>query len=145
MEHAAAQPDLQRLPVNRQHDLGGKQWQGSDLPEDRGIVQRASLGADRRVEPWRIAVLELNRDAQPRARFADVEAVAAGNIEEWRDVKAFLFLLHLAIRKLGAAGCEPVAVLLAKRIADLGDHRAPPTTRAPATPADRNHSGEGTR
>src|SRR3546814_4579704 len=88
MEHAAAQPDLQRLPVNRQHDLGGKQWQGGDLSEDRGIVQRASLGADRRVEPWRIAVLELNRDAQPRARFADVEAVAAGNIEEWRDRKS---------------------------------------------------------
>ncbi|ROO29626.1 hypothetical protein SAHL_08855 [Salinisphaera orenii YIM 95161] len=124
----AAQPELERLPVDCGDDLEGQQRPRQRGPQQGGGGQRSALAGQRGGDAQRLTAVVVQPDthAQALVGIQKMKAIAAVTIEKGRDVKPLGLVRRDLRTHRRTLGVEYVEVMLAESVVDLGDDRAQP-------------------
>ena len=119
----ALDPQPQRLPMDRRHDLQRHQREGEEGAQQLRRVERAAAAIESCGEQGTFAIGL--QDAQPDAllRRQDPEMVAHRHLDEGRDVEQFFLALpHAGIADLVRHYRQHVGMDIAKGVAHFVDH-----------------------
>ncbi len=133
---APLDPQLQRFPVDRSHDLERQQRMGDEDAQQCAVAEWTAPGIEPRMQHRAAGVVRAHADDQPlpvRSRRLDAEAVAHLESEEGGDVEALVALLRDQVAAgFGGVDRDQVAVALAEGVVDLVQDRLQRTVRTVA-------------